>query len=105
VVQISERSAPALVELAYFYDSVHNDFRKARPLYEEGAAQALKSLEDAWAGLLTSFLLEGQLSEALALAQQAAQLFPESGRLMGRVQEARERAIAAGLLPPEPPEP
>jgi hypothetical protein len=93
------------VELAYFHDSIHNDFEKARPLYEEGAAQALKSLEDAWAGLLTSFLLEDQLPEALALARRAATLFPESGRLMERVQQARERAIAAGLLPPGAPEP
>lgn len=100
-VQSSDRSAPALVELAYFHDSIHNDFKTARPLYAEGAAQALAVLEDAWAGLLTSLVLEQQIPEALALAQQAERMFPESARLMPRVHEARERAIAAGLLPPE----
>lgn len=104
-VQVSNRSAPALVELAYFHDSIHNDFKTARPLYEEGAAQALAVLEDAWAGLLTSLVLEQQLPEALALAQQAERVFPESARLMHRVHEVRERAIAAGLLPPEPTDP
>ncbi len=104
-VQVSDRSAPALVELAYFHDSVRNDFKTARPLYEEGAASALAVLEDAWAGLLTSFILERQLSEALALARQARRMFPESARLMHRVHETRELAIAAGLLPPESTEP
>jgi len=98
-VQVSDRSAPALVELAYFHDSIHNDFKTARPLYEEGAAKALASLEDAWAGLLSSFILERQIPEALALARQAGRVFPESARLMPRVHEARELAIAAGLLP------
>jgi hypothetical protein len=104
-VQVSDRSAPALVELAYFHDSIHNDFTTARPLYEEGAAKALASLEDAWTGLLTSFILERQLPEALALARQAERIFPESARLMPRVHEARELAIAAGLLPPESTDP
>jgi hypothetical protein len=104
-VQMSDRSAPALVELAYFHDSIHNDFKTARPLYEEGAAKALASLEDAWAGLLTSFILERQLPEALALARQAGKVFPESARLMPRVHEARTLARAAGLLPPEPLDP
>jgi hypothetical protein len=98
-VHVSDRSAPALVELAYFHDSIHNDFKTARPLYEEGAAKALASLEDAWAGLLTSFILERQLPDALELARQAERVFPESARLMPRVYEARELAIAAGLLP------
>ncbi len=69
----------------------HNNFQKARPLYEEGAAKALEALEDAW------------VPEALALAQRAEQVFPDSGRLMGgRVQEARALTRDAGLLPPEP---
>jgi hypothetical protein len=104
-VQVSDRSAPALVELAYFHDSIHNDFKTARPLYEEGAAKALAALEDAWAGLLTSLILERQLPEALALARKAETVFPESARIMPRVHEARELAIAAGLLPPEPADP
>jgi hypothetical protein len=65
----------------------------------------LASLEDAWTGLLTSFILERQLPEALALARQAERIFPESARLMPRVHEARELAIAAGLLPPESTDP
>ncbi|MDC0714628.1 hypothetical protein POL68_39635 [Stigmatella sp. ncwal1] len=104
-VQLSERSAPSLVELAYLHDSIYNDFKTARPLYEEGAARALAALEDAWAGLLTSFILERQLPEALELAQRAWRVFPESARIMHRVHEARELAIAAGMLPPDPTDP
>ncbi|WP_225414593.1 hypothetical protein [Stigmatella hybrida] len=100
-VQVSARSAPSLIELAYFHDSIHNDFKTARSLYEEGAAKALASLEDAWAGLLSSFVLDHQIPEALALARQAKTVFPESARIMHRIHETRDLAIAAGLLPPE----
>lgn len=100
-VEASDRSAPALVELAYFHDSVHNDFEKARGLYEEGAAKALETLEDAWGGLLNSLILEKRLQEALALSEQAEKVFPSSGRIMAAVHEARRAAVAAGLLPPE----
>jgi hypothetical protein len=104
-VQASDRSAPALVELAYFHDSIHNDFAKARGLYEEGAAKSLETLEDAWAGLLTSLILEKKLQEALTLAGQAEKVFPSSGRIMGAVHDARQAAVSAGLIPPEPIEP
>jgi len=100
-VQASDRSAPALVELAYFHDSIHNDFKKARGLYEEGAAKALETLEDAWAGLLNSLILEMKLQEALTLAEHAEKVFPDSGRIMGAVHEARQAAVAAGLSPPQ----
>jgi hypothetical protein len=100
-VQASDRSAPALVELAYFHDSIHNDFHQARGLYEEGAAKALATLEDAWAGLLNSLVLEKKLQEALTLAGRAEKVFPASGRIMGAVQDARRAAVAAGVSLPE----
>jgi hypothetical protein len=100
-VLASDRSAPALVELAYFHDSIHNDSEKARGLYAEGAAKALETLEDAWAGLLSSLVLEKRLQEALTLAGQAEKVFPNSGRMMGAVHEARQAAAAAGLIQSE----
>jgi tetratricopeptide (TPR) repeat protein len=100
-VEGSDRGAPAVIELAYFLDSVRNAPEKARPLYEEGASRALESLEDAWAGLLRYFRLEGRLEEALALAQKAEQLFPDSVRLGGSIAEVR--ALLAARAPRLPP--
>jgi hypothetical protein len=93
-VEGSDRGAPALIELAYFLDCIRNTPEKARLLYEEGAARALSSLEDAWAGLLSQLTLEEKLEEALALAQKAELLFPDSVRLMGSVAEVQERIAA-----------
>lgn len=97
-VQGSNRSAPALIELAYFIDSIRNSSETARPLLEEGAAKALASLEDAWAGLIRSWTLDGMLSEALALAERAEKVFPGSVRIMNAVEDAR--ASAARRTPP-----
>jgi tetratricopeptide (TPR) repeat protein len=100
-VEGSDRSAPAVIELAYFLDSIRNAPEKARPLYEEGASRALANLEDAWAGLLTQLTLEEKLEEALALAQKAEQLFPDSVRLMGSVLRLQQLVAArAGQRPP-----
>lgn len=88
----SDRGAPALIELAYFMDSVRDSSSAARPLLEEGAAKALASLEDAWAGLIRSWTLDGMLSEALALAERAEQVFPASARIMNAVEDARASA-------------
>lgn len=99
----SERSAPAVVELGYFLDTVHNDTEQAAKLYEEGAAKALSTLEDAWAGLLRAWLHERtreSLGKALRLSELAEQLFPESGRIQGVVHQTRQVAIHDGLLKP-----
>lgn len=97
----SERSGPAVVELGYFLDTLRNDSEKATPLYEEGAARALETLEDAWAGLLRAWVHERtkeSLEKALRLGEQAEKLFPDSGRIQGVVQDARNTALQDGLL-------
>jgi hypothetical protein len=97
-VQGSDRSAPALIELAYFIDIFRAPSEDARKLFEEGAAKALKSLEDAWAGLISLLTLNEQWSEALAISAQAERLFPDSARIMDAVDRARE--LAARASPP-----
>ncbi|MBZ4418585.1 hypothetical protein [Myxococcus sp. RHSTA-1-4] len=99
-VQASERSAPALLELAYFLDDIRGREDEALRLMEEGAARALQSLEDAWAGLLLRYSLREQLPKALELAVRAEQLFPASERIQDAVQSVRESALRAGLLAP-----
>jgi tetratricopeptide (TPR) repeat protein len=100
-VQASDRSADTLIELGYFLDTHRNDPEQARKLLEEGAAKALSSLEDAWAGLIRHFEMEKQLSQALELSARAEKLFPNSGRIMGAVYDARQAAVASGVLPPD----
>lgn len=104
-VQASDRSADALIEFAYFLDTHRHEPAQARKLLEEGAAKALSSLEDAWAGLIRHLEMERQLPQALELSARAEQLFPHSGRIMGAVSDARQAAVSAGLLPPDAPEP
>ena len=97
----SERSAPAVVELGYFLDTLRNAPEKAMPLYEEGAAKALETLEDAWAGLLRAWVHERtkeSLGKALRLSEQAEKLFPSSGRIQSVVHDARRAATLEGLL-------
>ncbi|KFE69932.1 hypothetical protein [Hyalangium minutum] len=104
-VQASDRSADALIELGYFLDTHRHEPAQARKLLEEGAAKALSSLEDAWAGLIRHLEMEKQLPQALELSARAEQLFPQSGRIMGAVSDARQAAGSTGLLPPEAMEP
>jgi hypothetical protein len=102
-VEVSGREAAAVVELGYFLDTIRNSSEKATPLYEEGAARALKTLEDAWAGLLRAWVHERtkeSLEKALELSELAEKLFPESGRIQGVVHDARNTAIHDGLLKP-----
>jgi len=102
-VVASERSGPAVVELGYFLDTVRNDSVAATKLYEEGAAKALETLEDAWAGLLRSWVHERtkeSLEKALRLSELAEKLFPDSGRIQGVVQDARRLATLDGHLKP-----
>ncbi len=97
----SERSGPTVVELGYFLDTLRNAPEKATPLYEEGAARALETLEDAWAGLLRAWVHERtkeSLEKALSLGELAERLFPDSGRIQGVVQDARNTARRDGLL-------
>jgi hypothetical protein len=96
----SERSAPAVVELGYFLDTVRDAPGEATKLYEEGAAKALGTLEDAWAGLLRAWVHERtkeSLEKALRLGEQAEKLFPDSGRIQGLVHDARRMATLEGL--------
>ena len=99
-VQASERSAPALLELAYFLDDIRGREDEALSLMEEGASCALQNLEDAWAGLLLRYSLREQFPKALALAVRAEQVFPTSERIHDAVQSVRESALRAGLLVP-----
>jgi tetratricopeptide (TPR) repeat protein len=102
-IQVSDRSAPALIELAYFIDTFRESPERARKLFEEGAAQALESLEDAWAGLLSLLTAEEKWPEALALAERAEPLFPDSVRIIDAVERARELAARAAKPPPSSP--
>ncbi|MCY1082766.1 hypothetical protein [Archangium lansingense] len=102
-VQVSAREANAVVELGYFLDTIRNAPEEATTLYEEGATKALKTLEDAWAGLLRAWIHERtkeSLEKALRLSEVAEKLFPDSGRIQGVVQDARNTAIHDGLLKP-----
>lgn len=100
-VQSSNRSADSLIELAYFLNTHRNSPDEARRLLEEGAAKALSSLEDAWAGLISQLEMQEQLPQALELSARAEKIFPDSERIMGAVYDARQAAVIAGLLPPE----
>jgi len=100
-VQASDRSADTLIELGYFLDTHRHEPEQARKLLEEGAAKALSSLEDAWAGLIRHLEMEKQLSQALELSARAEKLFPNSERIMGAVYDAHQAAVTAGILPPD----
>jgi hypothetical protein len=103
-VSVSERSAPAVVELGYFLDALRDSPGEATKLYEEGAARALETLEDAWAGLLRAWVHERtpeSLHKALRTGALAEQLFPDSGRIQGVVHDARQAAQHEGLLEPQ----
>lgn len=102
-VQLSGREAAPVVELGYFLDTIRNAPEKATPLYEEGAARALETLEDAWAGLMRAWVHERtkeSLEKALRLGELAEKLFPDSGRIQGVVHDARNTATHDGLLKP-----
>jgi hypothetical protein len=101
-VQASGRSAPALVELAYFLDTFEDSPPDAETLFEEGARKALKTLEEAWAGLISfwsSKRTRETLIKALQLGEMAEKLFPESELIGHELRFARELAVTDGLLP------
>ncbi|HYO54103.1 hypothetical protein [Archangium sp.] len=101
-VQASGRSAPALLELAHFTDVFRDSPGLAEALFEESAASALRALENSWAGLIDFWTLErtnDTLEKALKLGELAERVFPESPRILHVVEDAREKAARAGLLP------
>lgn len=101
-VQASARSAPAVLELAHFLYVFRNSPELAETLFEESAASALRALENSWAGLLDFWVTEQRkdtLEKALKLGELAARVFPESPRILNAVDEARQKAVDAGLLP------
>ncbi|QRO02253.1 hypothetical protein JRI60_26165 [Archangium violaceum] len=105
-VRASGRSAPALVELAYFLDIFHDSPPEAETLFEEAARRSLRTLEEAWAGLISfwsSKRTRESLSKALQLGETAEKLFPDSERIGHELRFARDLAVTDGLLPPEQP--
>ena len=102
-VQASGRSAPAVVEFAYFLDTFHDSPPEAETLFEEGARKALKTLEEAWVGLIrfwSSKRTQESLGKALQLGETAEKLFPDSELIGHELRFARELAVTDGLLPP-----
>jgi hypothetical protein len=102
-VQVSGREASTVVELGYFLDTIRDAPEKALTLYEEGAAKALETLEDAWAAMLLAWVHERtkeSLEKALRVGELAEKLFPNSGRIQGELYRARQMAIDDGLLKP-----
>jgi hypothetical protein len=103
-VQASARSAPALVELAYFLNTFHDSPPDAESLFEEGAQKALKTVEEAWAGLISfwsSKRTAESLKKALQLGETAEKLFPDSEAIDHELSFAKQLAVTDGLLPPE----
>jgi hypothetical protein len=102
-VQASSRSAPALVELAYFLDTFHDSPPEAERLFEESAQKALRTVEEAWAGLISfwsSKRTPEYLKKALQLGETAEKLFPDSELIDHELSFARQLAVTDGLLPP-----
>jgi hypothetical protein len=105
-VQASGRSAPSLVELAYFLDTFHDSPPEAETLFEEGAQKALRTVEEAWVGLISfwsSKRTPESLKKALQLGETAEKLFPDSELIDHELSFARQLAVTDGLLPPERP--
>jgi hypothetical protein len=101
-VQASGRSAPALLELAHFIDVFRDSPGLAEALFEESAVSALSALESSWAGLIDFWVMartKDTLEKALKLGELAERVFPESPRIFNVVEDARQKAARAGLLP------
>lgn len=100
-VRGSKRNPVAVLELAHFLDTFRNAPREAEKLYEEGAAGALKLVEESWTALLDLWTGENSresLEKALKLGALAEKVFPESGDIMLAVVTARNYAARAGLI-------
>lgn len=100
-VQASDRGAPALLELAHFMYVFRNSSELAETLFEESAASALRALENSWAGLIDFWVTERRtdmLEKALKLGDLAERVFPSSSRILNVVDDAREKALRAGII-------
>jgi hypothetical protein len=91
-----DRGGASLVELALYIHHIHQRPAEAERLLEEGAAKALHTLEDAWAGLIRVLTEQRKLAQALELGELARRTFPDSPRIAEAVEVAR------GQLPPPP---
>jgi tetratricopeptide (TPR) repeat protein len=100
-VAVSNRSAPALVELAYFLHLVRDSPQEMEPLLEEAINKSLHLLEDAWTGLINALVEQEEYQRALEVSEKALRIFPDSPRLFMAAESARAQAIHEGLLPPE----
>ncbi len=101
-VHASNRSAPALLELAHFIDSVRNSPEEAEKLFEECATRALTTVEGAWSALLNLWTMENRketLEKALKLCAMAERLFPAEAGIHADVARARRFAAHSGLSP------
>jgi hypothetical protein len=95
-----DRGGTSLVELALYIHRIHQRPAEAERLLEEGAAKALSTLEDAWAGLIRVLTEQCKLEQALELGELAVRTFPDSSRIAEAVEAAR------GAVPPaRPPSP
>ncbi|MCP3104762.1 hypothetical protein LZ198_38445 [Myxococcus sp. K15C18031901] len=102
-VRLSRRGAPALVELGYFLDVIRGREDDALALWDEAAQQSLKTLEQAWAGMLRAWADERtkeSLEKALRLAERARKVFPDSLRILDEVEQVHAHARQDGLLEP-----
>ena len=100
-VEVSQRSAPALVELAYFLNVIRDAPQQMEPLLEEALEKCLHTLEDAWAGLINVLVEQEKYPRALEVSEKALRVFPDSPRIIMAVEFARAHAVREGLLPPE----
>ncbi|NTX02665.1 hypothetical protein HUA74_06780 [Myxococcus sp. CA051A] len=102
-VSVSRRNPAALVELGYFLDVIRGREDDAMTLWEEGSSHALKTLEQAWAGMLRGLgdtRTKESLEKGLRLAERAEKVFPDSPRLLDEVELVREYARQDGLMKP-----
>jgi tetratricopeptide (TPR) repeat protein len=100
-VAVSDRSAPTLVELAYFLNVIRDAPQQMEPLLEEALGKSLHVLEDAWAGLINVLVEQEKYQRALEVSEKARRVFPDSLRIAMAVESAHTHAVHEGLLPPE----
>lgn len=102
-VHSSNRGATEVLAYARLVDTFRNTPQEAERLYLEGAAKALRLLEEAWTSLLDFWTLENNketLANALELGALAEKVFPESVDVQLATAKARDFATHAGLIEP-----
>jgi tetratricopeptide (TPR) repeat protein len=103
-VAVSQRSAPTLVELAYFLNVIRDAPQQMEPLLEEAIEKTLHLMEDAWAGLINVLVEQEKYQRALEVSERARRVFPDSVRIAMAAESAEAQAVHEGLLPPRRPE-